>query len=224
MNKLLLIITTLLLLTSCGKSDEERLNDMVAETIKSNLYIPDSYDPVSLQVDSMSRNVITDANIRKAAKFVELMNEAKSIQRDIDMNEEQRDYWRGKYGEFYSDYSKKVQRGIEKRDKKISEAKSLFTDIYSQYTSPREFCGYIADHKYRAKNNMGNVMFGEAVILLDKNKENITAIYDAEKEEFLYFLQLTGAMQELGDDVNPDTVDLMEVSDNIKSKYELLLQ
>jgi len=221
MKNFLIVLLGCVLLIACGKSDEEKLKDMIAEATKSALYIPDSYDPVSTECDSLMTSVITSANIKKAEKFVELMNEAKSLQRDIDMNIERRDYWRGKYGEFYSDYSKKAQRGIDKQKNKLEEARAIVADIYSQYTAEPEFIGYIVDHKFRAKNNAGQVLFGENLYILNKEKNAIVAVFSADEENMLYFLQLATALKELGPECNIEEVDLFEISDNIKSKFEL---
>lgn len=222
MKNLYIVLVGCLLLTACGKSEEEKLKDLVAEATKSSLYIPESYDPVSTECDSLMTSVITAKNIKNAAKFVELMTEAKGLQRDIEYNTEQTEYWKGKYGDFYRDYSKKAQRGIDKQQKKLDEARAIVADIYQQYTAEPEFIGFIVDHKYRAKNNAGQVCFGEVIYILNKEKDAIVAAYSVDDEDMLYFLQLSSALKELGSECEFEEVDLYEISDNIKSKYELL--
>ena len=58
MKKLFLLLSLVMMLSSCGKSDEGKLNDMIAEATKSSLYIPESYDPVSTQCDTLGRDII----------------------------------------------------------------------------------------------------------------------------------------------------------------------
>lgn len=221
MKKLVLLLSILLMLTSCGKSDEEKLNELVADATKASLYIPESYDPVSTDCDTLGVDIINQTNIKKSAKIISLVREAQSVQRQIERDAEQRDYWRGKYGEFYSDYSKKVQRGEEKRDGLKAQANKLFAELLEDYNSNREFCGYIVEHKFRAKNNMGNVVFGDVIYLLDKDKSKIVAAYDTTDDDFLGFVQMTGAMQEIGENYNIEEINLEEICDNIKSRFEL---
>ena len=79
-------------------------------------------------------------------------------------------------------------------------------------------------HKFRAKNNAGQVCFGEYVFILNKEKTEVLAAIDAQDEKTLYFFQLTGALQELGEGIDTDNLSeqkLFEISENIKSKFEL---
>lgn len=221
MKKLFLLLSIVFMLSSCGKSEEEKLNDMIAEATKANLYIPESYDPVSTDCDTLARNIINKANIQKSAKIISLTREAEGVQAQIEMDSEQRDYWRGKYGEFYSDYSKKVQRGEEKRDRLKAQAKQLFAELLEEYNGKREFCGFIVEHKFRAKNNMGNVMFGDIIYILNKDKTEIVAAYDTSDDDFIKFIQMVDAMQQIGEDYNIEEIDLADICNNIKSRFEL---
>lgn len=221
MKKLIFILSIVFMLSSCGKSDEEKLNDMIAEATKASLYIPESYDPVSTECDTLGRDFINKANIKKSAKIISLVREAQSVKSQIERDAEQRDYWRGKYGEFFSDYSKKVQRGEEKRDGLKAEANKLFAELITDYNTNREFCGFIVEHKFRAKNNMGNVMFGDIIYILNKEKTEIVDAYDTSDDDFLGFIQMAGAMQEIGENYNLEEINLEEICDNIKSRFEL---
>lgn len=221
MKKLFLLLSLVMMLSSCGKSDEGKLNDMIAEATKSSLYIPESYDPVSTQCDTLGRDIINSMNIKKSAKIISLVREAQDVQSQIESDMEQRDYWRGKYGGFYSDYSKKVRRGEEKRDQLKSQANDLFAELLEDYNKNCGFYGYIVEHKFRAKNNRGNVMFGDVIYILNKDKTEIVAAYDTADDDFLGFIQMVGAMQEIGENYNVEEIDLEEICDDIKSRFEL---
>ena len=221
MKKLFLLLGIFFILTSCGKSDEEKLHDLIGEATKASLYIPESYDPVSIQCDTLGRNIITPANIKKSAKIISLVREAQSTQRQIERDLEQRDYWQGKYGDFYNDYSKKVRSGEEKRDELKTQAMELFAEILKDYNAERGFYGFIVEHKFRAKNNMGNVLFGDVIYILNKEKTEILAAYDTSDDDFVGFVQMTGAMQEIGMNYNLEEINLEDICDNIKSAFEL---
>ena len=221
MKKLFLLLGIFFILTSCGKSDEEKLHDLIGEATKASLYIPESYDPVSIQCDTLGRNIITPANIKKSAKIISLVREAQSTQRQIERDLEQRDYWQGKYGDFYNDYSKKVRSGEEKRDELKTQAMELFAELLKDYNAERGFYGFIVEHKFRAKNNMGNVLFGDVIYILNKEKTEILAAYDTSDDDFVGFVQMTGAMQEKGMNYNLEEINLEDICDNIKSAFEL---
>ena len=73
MKKLFLLFSILFVLSSCGKSDEEKLNDLIEEATKASLYIPESYDPVSTQCDTLGIDIINPTNIKKSVKIISLV-------------------------------------------------------------------------------------------------------------------------------------------------------
>lgn len=219
MKKLFLLLSILFILTSCGKSDEEKLNDLIEDATKATLYIPESYDPVSTQYDTLGIDIINPTNIKKSAKIISLVREAQSTQEQIEWDLEQQDYWQGNYGDFYNDYSKKVRRGEEKRDELKSQAMKLFAELLNDYNAKRGFYGYFVEHKFRAKNNMGDVMFGDVIYIVNKDKTKIVAAYDFSDDDFVGFVQMTGAMREIGENYNLEEINLEEICDNIKSAF-----
>ena len=221
MKKLFLLFSILFVLSSCGKSDEEKLNDLIEEATKASLYIPESYDPVSTQCDTLGIDIINPTKIKKSVKIISLVREAQSTQKQIEWDLEQQDYWQGKYGDFYNDYSNKVRRGEEKRDKLKSQAMRLFAELLNDYNTNRGFYGYFVEHKFRAKNNMGDVMFGDVIYIVNKDKTKIVAAYDSSDDDFVGFVQMTGAMREIGENYNLEEINLDEICDNIKSAFEL---
>ncbi len=198
---------------SC-KTEEDKLNDMVANTTMASLYIPESYDPISTKCDTLARNILTEANIKKSAKIISLMREAESLQSRIDSDIESREYWRGKYGDFYNDYSKKVQRNEEKRNELKTKANKLFSELIEDYNSKCEFRGFVVEHKFRAKNNFGNIVFGDVIYILNKDKTEIIAAYDTSDDDFIGFVQMARA-------IGSGDYNLDDICNNIKYRYEL---
>ena len=47
-----IIAIVICIVSSCSKSPEEKIKDLVSVEIKKNLYIPDSYDLADIKVDS----------------------------------------------------------------------------------------------------------------------------------------------------------------------------
>lgn len=221
MKKLFLLLSICFILNSCGRSEEEKLNDLIGEATQANLYIPESYDPVSTHCDTLHRNIINPGNIKKSAKIISLVREAQSTQKQIEWDSEERESWKGDIGGIYNEYSRKIRSGEETRDKLKSQAMKLFAELLKDYYSERGFYGYIVEHKFRAKNNMGNVLFSDIIYIVNKEKTEIVAAYDTYDNDFVGFLQMSSAMQEIGENYNLEEINLEEICDNIKSVFEL---
>lgn len=217
MKKLFLLFGIAFILSSCGNSgtekstginDEEMLNELIAEATKSTLFIPESYDPVSTQCDTLGTSIVTPANIKKSAKIISLTKEAENLQYRIALDAEMRDYWHD---------TKEVKRYEEKRDELKAKAKALFAELIDEYWNNRGFYGFYVSHRFRAKNNMGTVMFGEVVYIINKDKTKIVASYNQSDNDFFRFYQMLTAIYEIGKNYNIDEINLEEICDNIKS-------
>ena len=64
-------------------------------------------------------------------------------------------------------------------------------------------------------------MFGDIIYILNKDKTEIVDAYDTSDDDFFGFIQMTGAMQEIGENYNLEEINLEEICDNIKSRFEL---
>lgn len=201
MKKVLLLLCVALMLVACGKSEEERVKELVAEASRNTMLLPESYDPVSLHCDSMSIDIINDKNIRKAVRITELRGKADNLQREIESDMEQRDFWKGKDHGFYTEYSKKVDDKVAKRMKYESEMLALFNELQKEYWSKKdrsEFCGYIVEHRFRAKNNAGIVGFCDMIFLLNKDKTEVVGAYNVADPSFQKFMGVIDSIVELG--------------------------
>lgn len=221
MKKLFLLLSIFFILTSCGKSNEERINDLIAEATKASLYIPESYDPVSTQCDTLYRDIINPANIDKSAKIMSLIHSIQSTQREMEYCVRQRDFLSGKSAELYNDYAKRVISGEETIDGLKAQANKLFAELQKDFYNDRGFYGFIVEHRFRAKNNMGTVMFGDMIYIINKDITEVVAAYDTSDNDFVEFMQMVEAIQEIGENYNLDEINLGEICANIKSVYEL---
>lgn len=220
MKNFIIIILGCIILTACGKSDEERLNDLISSETKATLFVPESYDPVSLDIDSLFIDIIYQDNIENSRRFSQLVREADNLQFEIDFNNRQNNVWRGSYGNFHDDYASIAKATETKQSKKLNDAKAILSDLHNQYYSPTEFIGFIADHRFRAKNNAGNILFGEYIFLIDKEKNEILSLFDAQDNDIIYFFALLSEIKELGEDCDIQELDLIEFEDRIKSKID----
>ena len=228
--KKLLLFSIILILTSCGKSheedsngksDEKNLNELIAKATKASLYIPESYDPVSTTCDSMRRPILSYTNIKKSAKIISLVREAEELQLYIDMDADIAELSRTLDGSSNNMYAKELTRNEAKKADLMAEASRLFTELSKDYFAPQDFYGYVVEHKFRAKNNMGNVVFGDILYILNKDKTEIEATFDTSDDDFVRFIQLIDAISEMGNNYSQEDLDLTDICKNIKSKFEL---
>lgn len=203
MKKVFLLLCVALMLVACGKSEEERVKELVAEASRNTMLLPESYDPVSLHCDSMSIDIINDKNIRKAVRITELRGKADNLQREIESDMEQRDFWKGKDHGFYTEYSKKVDDKVAERMKYESEMLAALSELQKEYWSKwgnknKEVCGYIVEHRFRAKNNAGVVGFCDMIFLLNKDKTEVVGAYNVADPSFQKFMGVIDSIVELG--------------------------
>ena len=64
-------------------------------------------------------------------------------------------------------------------------------------------------------------MFGDMIYIINKDITEVVAAYDTSDNDFVEFMQMVEAIQEIGENYNLDEINLVEICANIKSVYEL---
>lgn len=194
-----IVVTTLIVLSAlfvcCSKSPEEKIEIMIGELVKNNLYIPESYDPVQTRVDSAFAPYddpeFREFIVKSSKKLDEAYTELKSCEFDIESAvssmETWEDFWYDShrlYNKAKKEYAENVALKSE-IEKEITEIKSEIKDWIE--TEPK-FIGYKAAHSYRAETNAGYTLFGGIVCLFDKECTQIIAAYDVEDDDYTTFI------------------------------------
>ena len=195
--RLLLLAIATILFVSCG-NEEKRINKLIADASKSMLYYPESYDPVSLKIDSLFTDIITDKNIKKANRLVSITNQVESLQREIEYSEEEVEYWKGKYyaNDMLKKYSREVESNTQKKDDLVEEGRQIYSELKEVVNAERSFRGFVVEHRFRAKNNNGNVLMSDMLYILNKEKTEVICGYDETDVEFQNFLQVINEIKE----------------------------
>lgn len=195
--RLLLLAIATILFVSCG-NEEKRINKLIADASKSMLYYPESYDPVSLKIDSLFTDIITDKNIKKANRLVSITNQVESLQRQIEYSEEEVEYWKGKYyaNDMLKKYSREVESNTQKKDDLVEEGRQIYSELKEVVNAERSFRGFVVEHRFRAKNNNGNVLMSDMLYILNKEKTEVICGYDETDVEFQNFLQVINEIKE----------------------------
>lgn len=185
-----LILLAALTLSSC-QSKQKKAEKVAAKIVKENLYIPESYDPVSTQIDSAFNTPYFDARIREIVNEIST-TEYEVSKKKIDLDAAERSInlrkrlsSNGRGLNIYDSqdieaaqyrYSTLNNEMIDLRTKIIS-LKREFGTIVNSYDY-HEFIGWGIHHKYRAKTQSGIVDFGECVIIVGKDFKTTIRLVD----------------------------------------------
>ncbi len=183
-----------LIMASCTPSNEEKAEKLVKETLKDYLYHPNSYEPISTEVDSIFVDITTIEHI------MEISDKIKSLTFKINDAKEKIESAESSMNIYAPDgYSSRYSRGEYARAKKErEEAKSDF-DKYTKKLSGElaslkeyaakyhkgEFTGWAVNHRFRSLNIKGSMAIPRDMIFFcDKEFTNCVG-YETEKfEEF----------------------------------------
>lgn len=182
----ILYLLLILAITSCVKSNEQKAQELADKATKENLYIPDSYDPISIELDSAFAPFDSPEFTKLITEMTQVGQEVSSINEEIAEAEKSMAIW-GDGG--LSEYGKlEYNQAKEKYDKaqqSLSNAQALILQQREKFLEmknhKKEFIGFKGVLKFRAKNNAGNVLMGNNVFLFDKEITKIINMYDDEE-------------------------------------------
>lgn len=176
-------VSLLCSLASCTKSPEQKVKDLLGKEIKKHLYIPDSYDPAEVKIDSAFAPYDSPEFIKLANTLVENARELAEIQRNIDFSKSSVSIWDDRSSSYSRNEYARAKRDLKKAQdeysEKIAEGKETAQKFRTMMEQKREFIGYKTYVSYRAKNNDGDILMDAKYALFDKDFENIIEIYES---------------------------------------------
>lgn len=176
-------VSLLCSLASCTKSPEQKVKDLLGKEIKKHLYIPDSYDPAEVKIDSAFAPYDSPEFIKLANTLVENAMELAEIQRNIDFAQSSVSIWDDRSSSYSMNEYARAKRDLKKAQdeysEKIAEGKETAQKFRTMMEQKREFIGYKTYVSYRAKNNDGDILMDAKYALFDKDFENIIEIYES---------------------------------------------
>lgn len=207
----------LALLSSCVKSNEDKAEALVKEKLKSTLFHPETYKPVSTQVDSAFFDGSAIGKFGKAyADLIELLRKEEQYASGIDRAKSEMAifspsdgitsrFMANEYGKHKMELGKlqAKQKKIEpKIEAKITEMRKLSKQVYSD-----EHTGWIVEHKFTSKNGENTVNLpGDMVFICDKDFTQCS-----EGVEKSYFVQIFKLIEEISKATsNADVRELLE--------------
>lgn len=187
-------------LVGCSKSPEEKAETMIAEVVRSTLYIPESYDPVETYVDSAFSPFDDPEFVGFMIDAQEDLNQLDSdlsrCEVDIELSE---DYKTAGtiYGiNHYNRQKKQYDEAVAQKSELENKIKDLKLDIKERIEKEPEFIGFKAAHRFRAKNNAGMVLMGDIICIFDKDMSQIVAVFDMDNIEIKNYNEFLEAIND----------------------------
>ena len=198
----LIVILISLLCLSCSKTKEEKIQEIVNNSIKNDLFFPDSYDPIEVYIDSVFDNMLSPENIEMAHRIIRIDNEIKALNDDIEYKMVVLDnYYNSSFYKHEIAQSKsKIQEFENKRTEKENQLMQLFNSFQEQYWQRRVFTGYCATQKFRAKNNDNQICIGQYAVYIDTEATKSIAYYDLSSKQLVAYNNIIELIQKIGKD------------------------
>lgn len=202
MKKNIIILISCLFCISCSKSKEEKIQELVDNSIKNDLFFPDSYDPIEVYIDSVFDNMLSPENIEMADRIIKIDNEIKALNDDIEYEMEVLGmYYNSSLFKYEIAQSKrKIQNLENSRFEKENQLMQLFNSLQEQYWQRREFTGYCAIQKFRAKNNDNQICIGQYAVYIDTEATKSIAYYDLSSKQLVAYNNIIELIQKIGKD------------------------
>lgn len=184
-----IIAVSLLILTACGPSQEEKAQKMAANYLKGVLYHFDSYEPLQTRVDSSFVSLSCDKEaIELTLDMLKLFQLAEEYAHKVENAESSMDIWAP--DGFSSTYSRgeyrraKNERDENQRllDKTKDRIQTQFEKIKTRQSAIDDgnFNGWMVYHKFKSLNGARTLdLFGEYIFFCDKDF-NVESAYSKE--------------------------------------------
>lgn len=186
-------------ITSCNKSSEDKANVLIRESMKKSLYFPESYDAVETVIDSafapkddpaVYDELLTVAALGKLLE--EYTEKVKIAEQSMAIYDGSSPFEKTQYNEAKEERDK-YTKAIEELEAKVVKT---FETITKLAEPGRKFIGWKATHRYRAKNNAGNILMGKEVFILDERFTKVLANYDTDSDDYKSVQALFFALKE----------------------------
>lgn len=192
MKQILAISLIAMLLFSCSKSREEIANELIKDYMQKSLVDPRSYEPIETIVDSAFLPLDNPKLFENIESLAEIGNKISMSERMMNHAESSISIFSGRY---QSDISRTMRKQAEADYNKAKNEYEYYADEMMEKTEvffdlvsiPQKHVGYKATHRFRSKNNAGQVDITTGFYLFDEKMEKI--LYACEKKDYDEMIQ-----------------------------------
>lgn len=161
---------------------KECAQNLLSKVITSNLYFPESYDPVSIQVDSVFHGPLTDLDCLKAAhELIDLKNQLpgaedayKEALHNLKIFGSSGVFWR------HAEEKKNAEENLRSIKESIAKKEQIIKNRDSSHDG--EFIGWQIIHRYRAKSQGGNISFSNVLYVVNPDMSEWLFRYSLESD------------------------------------------
>lgn len=189
----ILMLAVIAVSMTCCNSPESKIESMVEELVKNYLYVPDSYDPIDIRIDS-AFTPYDDPEFRqfivKASKKLEEKNrDLEYCEMEIESDESSMELWEDDWysRRYYNNAKEDYAEHTAEKEEIVNEINDIKSEIKERMSVSPKFIGYKALHSYRAESNAGYTSIGTVVCIFDKDVTGIVAAYDTEDADYVAF-------------------------------------
>ena len=171
--KKLLFALLCIFAVACTQSPEKKAEELIKEEVLKSLYFPKTYEPIETKVDSAYSPFLDPEFMDLALELYKKGSELQSMEPDLRLAKSQMHIYDGPYRRVlgsaqYNDAKEKYDKLMAQYDAKQSQVVDLRDQTIKRMSEPPQFIGFLTQHSYRAQNNAGNTLIGNAVFLLNK--------------------------------------------------------
>lgn len=169
---------------------KEKARLKVKEFISNMLFLPESYDPVELRVDSAFWGIESDPRcVNAASKLIELRQKYTSAKATYEgrVNDIKTFGGTGVFHHFT------VERNQSKSEMaKLKPEIAKYEEVLRNRDTSHDgkFIGWWIYNRYRAKSNNGHVSFNEIIVLFDINFKNWQVYYNLDEDAEINLIQM----------------------------------
>ena len=188
MKKLALLSFAALVFVGCTVSPEKKAASIVGKAVKASLYHPNSYDPIGTIVDSAFAPMDDPDFFEKTLRLYELGVEMDECDRKMKHAKSSMAIWSNPYSEFsrneYNEAKEEYEKYVAMMETLQTKGEKLGEELKSIAAQGERFIGWKVAHSYRAQNNAGQTLIGEAVFILDSDMTQILARYNTDGSDY----------------------------------------
>lgn len=190
------------ILVSCQSPTlQERAESFAAETIKKQLYFPDSYQPIECYVDTAFAPLETPEVFEKLKKTASIYEKLNDAEKDMKRKEDRYEMYKsfGSYSSYNVYQTKEAKAEFEKAQAQYSslfeQLQSLGQELADLNEQPKKPYGLKIAQTYKAQTNGGQTISSAVLLLVDFNMKTVLAAYDEEVIEMV--MSMTEEMNNL---------------------------
>lgn len=211
MKKLFFLMVTAMVVLACSQSPEQKAEALIKESLKKTLINPETYKPVETKVDSAFSPNDSPELFKLLGEVADLYEKYEDLNDKAQRKKSYMLLHSDSYTAFgrneyetekaeYEKYSAESEQVNKKYLKRLDE-------VFELLKSEKKFIGYKVYHNYRADNDLGNTLIGNAVFFIDENFTEVNFALELDQYKYINegINEILERMEEAEEEDNDDS-------------------